>query len=204
MDALANAAVDPAEGRRIYEQDCASCHGSHGEGTPVGSPLAAVDSRARELQVVYDALAGDRRAAGMPAYSIYGMSDMRSVIDHVRTLPLVAGVLRAGWTRSAGDAAAGEAVYARSCAGCHGAKGEGATGPALANGGFRRVATPAFVAATVARGRPGTPMPSFGRDSVGYGRLSAAEIADVTAFVTGRLGTVERAAARAPSAGSKN
>jgi mono/diheme cytochrome c family protein len=50
------------------------------------------------------------------------------------------------------------------------------------------VATPEFIAATIVRGRAGTPMPAFGRDSAAYARLAAADVLDVTAYVRERLG----------------
>jgi mono/diheme cytochrome c family protein len=37
---------------------------------------------------------------------------------------------------TAGDAARGEQVFAAECAGCHGAAGEGGSGPALAGSGL--------------------------------------------------------------------
>jgi mono/diheme cytochrome c family protein len=70
------------------------------------------------------------------------------------------------------------------CAGCHGPKGEGKIGPALANPGFQQAATPEFVARTVLRGREGTPMPVFAENNPSYPRLSEADAADVAAFVT--------------------
>jgi mono/diheme cytochrome c family protein len=57
-------------------------------------------------------------------------------------------------------------------------------GPALANPGFQRAATPAFVTATVLRGREGTPMPAFSQNNASYPRLTDADAADVAAFVT--------------------
>jgi mono/diheme cytochrome c family protein len=67
-------------------------------------------------------------------------------------------------------------------------KGEGGKGPALANSGFREAATREYVAMTVIRGRSGSPMPAFGRDSASYPRLSAQEALDVSAYVMERLG----------------
>jgi cytochrome c550 len=41
-----------------------------------------------------------------------------------------------GGTTTAGDVARGERVFASACAGCHGAAGEGGTGPVLAGSGL--------------------------------------------------------------------
>jgi mono/diheme cytochrome c family protein len=83
-----------------------------------------------------------------------------------------------------GDAAAGRAVYETVCAGCHGPKGEGKIGPALANPGFQKAATEQFIALTVLRGREGTPMPAFSQNNASYPRLTESDAADVAAFVT--------------------
>ena len=82
-----------------------------------------------------------------------------------------------------GNAANGRAIYETVCAGCHGPKGEGKVGPALANTGFQQAATPGYVAATVLRGREGTPMPRFSSNNANYPRLTDADAADVAAFV---------------------
>jgi mono/diheme cytochrome c family protein len=86
-----------------------------------------------------------------------------------------------------GNAAAGRIVYETVCAGCHGPKGEGKIGPALANPGFQQAATRAFVLSTVLRGREGTPMPAFSESSASYPRLTEADAADVAAFVDSGL-----------------
>jgi mono/diheme cytochrome c family protein len=124
----------------------------------------------------------------MPAYTAYGAATQRSLIAHLDRLARErTPAVRAAWRPGTGDAARGRAVYERSCAGCHGAKGEGKSGPALANAGFQQSATPAFVAITVVRGRRGTTMPAFGRDGAGYARLAPDEVLDVAAFVMGGL-----------------
>jgi mono/diheme cytochrome c family protein len=76
-----------------------------------------------------------------------------------------------------GDAAKGEQVFADNCAACHGADGEGGSGPKLA--GDQAYTDPAVVVDQIRDGGGG--MPSF-RD-----RLSAQELADVSAFVVGDL-----------------
>lgn len=123
----------------------------------------------------------------MPAYRIYDAASMRAVIDVVTALGRVPGS-RAVWRPAQGSPERGLNVYVRHCAGCHGERREGKTGPSLANTGFVKVASPAYVAATVARGRTGTPMPAFSRDSANHAALTADEILDVSTLVVGRAG----------------
>jgi mono/diheme cytochrome c family protein/rhodanese-related sulfurtransferase len=79
-----------------------------------------------------------------------------------------------------GNVAQGKALYAKHCANCHGAKGEGVRGPALANPMFLATASDAFLRYAITEGRDKTPMPSF-KDS-----LSKVQIDAVTAYLRSR------------------
>ena len=72
-----------------------------------------------------------------------------------------------------GAAASGESVYKKNCAGCHGDKGEGKSGPKLAG---KKLAASA-VQKVVTDGKP-PKMPAFGK------KLSAAEIKAVADYVS--------------------
>ena len=181
LEAVGRATAEPAAGAAEYQASCATCHGRAGEGTAIGSPLATADAR-RERRAVHEALTAGVADSAMPAYSIYDAATLGGVLAHVERLPVVPG-RREGWRLGTGDAAAGGDVYAKACAGCHGATGQGAMGPALANPGFQGAATLEFLVATIVRGRAGTPMPAFGRDRVDFPRLAPQEVLDVAAFV---------------------
>lgn len=199
------ASLDLAIGAEAYAADCSTCHGIAGEGTPLGSPLSAVDSRpdpSMRLEAIVRGVPG----TAMAAYSTYDAATLRALIAYIDSLGIASrsaasprvsagttdrpGVIsRAAWRLGAGDAARGQEIYERSCTGCHGAKGEGKNGPALANVGLQQAVTPEYVAATVVRGRRASTMPAFGRDGVGHSRLTASDVLDVAAFVTTRLNT---------------
>jgi mono/diheme cytochrome c family protein len=183
-------APDPALGDRMYRDECASCHGAAGEGTPLGSPLAAAD-RVLTPERAYEATVRGVPNTAMPAYGSRPPEALAAVLRHIQALPRT-GASRTTWIQSGGLTASadrGADLYGRICIGCHGPNGEGRVGPALANPAFREAASTDFIAATVMRGRSGTPMPSFGRDNVGYPRLTAPEVLDITAFIRERLGT---------------
>lgn len=78
---------------------------------------------------------------------------------------------------TAGDAAAGEQIFADNCAVCHGADGGGDTAPSLQRPELAD--NPERVADQVRNGGGG--MPAF------EGDLSEQQIADVTAYVTERI-----------------
>jgi mono/diheme cytochrome c family protein len=187
---------DRSLGERVYRADCAACHGLRGEGTPLGSPLATRNRKAASRASLYRAVAEGVPGTAMPRYSGYDAATLRALVDYTAALPDVAGS-RAAWKPGRGDAARGRALFARSCAGCHGDAGEGRTGPGLGLPGFQQAATDEFIAATIVRGRAGTPMPAFGRDSASYPRLTSQEVLDLVAYVRGELGAQGSRAASA-------
>ncbi len=137
--------------------------------------------------------------------SAYGDRDrvaLASVLRHIQAFPRTPAS-RASWRFGRGSPEAGAPVYERTCAGCHGASGEGRVGPALSNPALQQVATTEFLAATIVRGRTGTPMPSFGRDGASYSRLTAREVLDVAAYVREQLAAPGQAAQPPATAGGR-
>ncbi|WP_286262105.1 c-type cytochrome [Thalassotalea atypica] len=76
-----------------------------------------------------------------------------------------------------GDIELGEQVYQKECTTCHGDKGQGVTGPALANPSALAHNTDDFIRHAIENGRQDTPMPAF-KD-----KLSQADIDNITAFL---------------------
>jgi len=79
-----------------------------------------------------------------------------------------------------GDIARGETLYQKECSSCHGANGEGVTGPALGNPSALAHNSDEFIRYAIQQGRDGTPMLAF-KD-----KLSADDINNVTAFLRSR------------------
>jgi cytochrome c oxidase cbb3-type subunit 3 len=78
----------------------------------------------------------------------------------------------------------GAALYARDCALCHGARGEGYVAdaaPQLANAEFLSTATDAFLAQAIAHGRPGTTMSAWA--TARGGPLASADIDAIVATI---------------------
>ncbi|HSQ00703.1 MAG TPA: ethylbenzene dehydrogenase-related protein [Candidatus Dormibacteraeota bacterium] len=78
-----------------------------------------------------------------------------------------------------GDAAAGQAIYATSCAGCHGSMGQGGIGPALTAREFARDPRADLVTAISAAGHPG---------ASAFNGLTAEQQTDVLARLRGFSG----------------
>jgi mono/diheme cytochrome c family protein len=177
-----SAKPDGELGRRIYAAQCATCHGAKGEGA-IGLPLRGPDFRARMTdRALYETIVEGRPGTAMGRYRDLDAKTLASLIAYVRTL---ASSDAPGQPPLVGDPARGALLYARSCAGCHGERGEGKEAPALANRAFLAAASDGYIAATIVRGRRGTAMPRFQGDEPGFARLSPQEVMDVTSFVRG-------------------
>jgi cytochrome c oxidase cbb3-type subunit 3/ubiquinol-cytochrome c reductase cytochrome c subunit len=81
-----------------------------------------------------------------------------------------------------GDIRRGEQVYQQECSACHGKKGEGITGPALANPSALAHNTDEVIRYAIRHGRQDTPMPAFAD------KLSSKDIDNVTAFLRSKAG----------------
>lgn len=183
-DASAGDADVLAEGRALYESHCALCHGSDGTGyraddaPAIGRPgyLRHADDAFLEI-AVYDGRPGTPMSAwGDRHGGPFTRPQARAVVAYVRSFSDVEIEDLSGITVS-GDATRGSAIYARECASCHGASGEGVTAPTLDNAVFQDSASDGFLRRSIELGRPDTPMPAFGAT------LSAQDLDDVVTFV---------------------
>jgi mono/diheme cytochrome c family protein len=86
-------------------------------------------------------------------------------------------------------AALGRQLFAASCSGCHGQKGEGGEGPALNNPVLLANATDTYLVETIANGRRGTAMPAFGTPSAAHPTYSRGEIEAIAAYVRAWAGS---------------
>lgn len=99
-------------------------------------------------------------------------------------VPAVAAAPEVPLDLARADVANGAALYARHCALCHGASGEGMAAdhaPALANPDYLALASDTYLAGSILWGRPGTPMSAWGVDK--GGPLDAAALRDLVGFL---------------------
>lgn len=187
------AAAGP-DGEALYSRNCAACHGHDGHGG-VGVPLALPDFL---LQVsdhyLYTTIRQGRPGRVMPAFSSLEEAQVRAIIGYIRSwMPDGSSAPAHDPTPVQGDPAHGRALFAKHCAACHGADGEGGKGtgvtfsrprelpvipPALNNTGFLSAATDQMIRTTLREGREGTPMASFLEQG-----LSERDIDDLVAYV---------------------
>ena len=191
----ATAAETPAkpDGARLYAQRCSACHGAEGRGG-VGVPLAlpaflsGVDDTYLRKTIRHG-----RPGRVMPAFSQITDAEVEAIVAHIRSWPGQKTPKTSPPERISGNADHGKALYARHCAACHGAHGEGGHGtgvtlsrprsapilaPALNNPGFLASASDNLIKTTLLYGREGTPMRSFLKQG-----LKERDINDIVAFV---------------------
>ena len=77
-------------------------------------------------------------------------------------------------------------LYARNCAGCHGAEGKLGPAPPLNDALFLAIVPDEELLRVVSEGRPGTPMPAFAREK--GGRLTAKQVEAVAKGLKPRWG----------------
>ena len=182
-----------SDGATLFGAFCSGCHGRQGQGHRV--PGMAFPSIANPdfLGVAPDALVVETILRGRPgrrmrawgdATTGLNATDVKAIVAHLRSLAATAPPVDPRPPRwVAGDSALGERLYAGSCSGCHGAKGEGGDGPALNNAVLQGFATDTYLVETIARGRRGTAMPAWQESSTVHRTLSRAEIESVVTFV---------------------
>ncbi|HWP66154.1 MAG TPA: c-type cytochrome [Candidatus Limnocylindria bacterium] len=183
------------DGATLYGTFCAACHGPNGEGMrypgmaafpAIGNPdFLAVASDRFIADTVRHGRPGRRMPAWGEAEGGLRPAEIDAVVAHVRTFaPDVPAPDDAEpWRWARGDAAEGARLYAEACASCHGERGEGREGPALANPRLLASATDTYLVATIRRGRTGTAMPAFGSPSPTHRVLDDAEIESIVTFM---------------------
>ncbi len=180
--------LHPSEprGEALYRRYCAACHDTglytrweRNFGRFVPAIRNAAFLRTEDNECLEANIREGRPGTFMPVWGAKagGLSD--------REIQALVGYLRGSVppeklapAPEGGSVERGRMLFARNCAGCHGAAGRGLIAPALANPVFQKAATDAFIAETIRAGRGQTPMPAFGRSGI-----TSAEIADLIAYL---------------------
>lgn len=182
---------DPDGGRMLFASTCAGCHGVDAEGA-IGPQL----SNPHFLRNASDVMLREWISAGKSGTEMLGFRKGGQGIAELsdRQIEDLVAFLRSLEQRREGEISRvarsphgrpenGVVIYARNCAGCHGPRGEGASGPALSNPNFLRFASDGFLMATMALGRSGTEMRPVKRGPQSILGLSSDEVNDVLAYL---------------------
>lgn len=166
----------------MYTTLCAHCHGADATGYAADHAPSLVNPTFLESATdayLHRSIEQGRPGTSMAAYSkSVGGPLAPAAVDR-----LVAWIRSHGPAAqeltpvAAGDSTRGRPLYAANCQSCHGDLQKRGDDVMLANAGFLAVATDPFIQHAILKGRPGTPMVSFG------GKLDAVEVADIVAYV---------------------
>ena len=180
-----------ADGATLFGAFCAGCHGLEGNGkhAPDGATFPAI-ANADFLALVSDDFLAGTIAKGRPGRRMPGWAkdgglrpeEIALVVAHVRKLGGVPEAEKAGW-RVTAKPETGRDLYAASCSGCHGAKGEGGKGPALHNQALLELASDTYLLETIRQGRRGTAMGGFAAASPARRSLARTEMESIVAFI---------------------
>lgn len=186
---LDSASIKYAAG--MYTKYCALCHGKDREGYAAdfapslrSQSLMATTQESNYLKHVVSygrpntAMAAYAKNQGGPLDQV----DIDLLLQWLYELSGVEKPVNVSTEAIAGDVALGKTLYAKNCATCHGANGEGVTAPALGNPMLLATASDAFLRYAISEGRDGTSMRAF-KDS-----LSKKEIDALTAYLRSRIG----------------
>ncbi|MCC7012504.1 MAG: c-type cytochrome [Planctomycetes bacterium] len=183
------------DGATLYGAFCAACHGTRGQGMRFAgmTPFPAVGSR-DFLAIASDdflrlTIEHGRPGRRMPAWGVMegGLrpAEISAVIAHLRDLGEGTGCEPDGqpvrWAQ--GQVELGRTLFAQHCAPCHGKRGQGGEGLALANRALLAAATDTYLFESIRRGRRETTMPAFGASSAVRPTLSDREIESIVTFL---------------------
>ncbi len=180
-------------GRRVYQRDCAVCHGADGradtEAARIFDPPPRNFADPVEMARLDDGRMYSAIKLGRPGTAMGGRGELLSpaeIIDVMRYIRTLVRPLPAGMTRERLDLVVGEKIYRERCVICHGENGDARTplGQSLTPPppDFRSARAIASVsdselADRIARGSPGTAMAPW------RGVLNAEDIRRVIRYI---------------------
>jgi cbb3-type cytochrome c oxidase subunit III len=189
-------APEALSGVALFAAKCSTCHQASGKGTDLFPPLAgnsvvtASDPSAM-IAVIVNGRTGPLTVNGKTFNG--QMPTWKGQLTDA-DIAAVATYVRSAWGNNASPvteqqvAAAGSpvsiqvgaSIFAKNCAACHGANGNGGIGPALAGNPHVNIANSAVMLTTIVQGR--SQMPSW------RGQLAASDIAAVATFIRSSWG----------------
>lgn len=189
-----------ATGATVFGAFCAGCHGADGLGRTAGEEVFPSIANPEFQKLATDRFLTETVSKGRPGRRMPGWSkegglrpeEIRAVVEHLRAMAGVPARTAEDSWKAAATAAEGEPLYAASCSGCHGGRGQGGKGPALANQAFLEVASDGYLRETIARGRPGSVMPAFGEPSTVHRTHTAGEIESIVSYIRSWQGRSKR------------
>ena len=189
---------DAAQGATLFAQNCAVCHGDHGQGR-IGATLAKDFPGIRVDVLLQATISNGVQGTVMPAWSkskggpltdpeiddivafIRSLGNIAPPLPPVTGLPTSKPILPSPVaTFPLGDATRGAQIFNANCVVCHGPNGEGRTGATLQKD-WAGINVTTLLDTTIARGVAGSKMPAWAQSN--GGPLTNQDIADAAAYV---------------------
>jgi ubiquinol-cytochrome c reductase cytochrome c subunit len=168
--AVSFAAGRQPDGRTVFVERCASCHGTDGTGTAWGVSLRAEGVASIDFQVRTGrmplARPGDVPRRGAPALSPAEIDALIAFAPEITDGPRIPSI-----DPGRGDSAEGVELFLTNCAACHGATGRGGALIRAINAPPLTRATPLEIAEAVRSG-PGS-MPRFDATTIDAAQLDS-------------------------------
>src|SRR5579863_1270404 len=189
-------APEALSGAELFAVKCSTCHQPAGQGTDTYPPLAGnpVVTAADPSTMIGVIVNGRTGPITVNAKTFNGqMPTWKGQLTDAN-IAAVATYIRSAWGNDASPVTeqqvagigspvsvqVGASVFAKNCAACHQAQGEGGIGPALAGNPHVNIANPTMMLTTILQGR--NAMPSW------RGQLAASDIAAVATFIRSSWG----------------
>jgi mono/diheme cytochrome c family protein len=176
-------------GDLLFHNLCERCHGKAGSGGVGPAVLNKDFLKVASDEFLFITIANGREHSPMFGWkSNLGApekltdSDIRDLVTYMKSTPdTLTDIIYPG--ESTGNPETGRKLFEKYCSECHGYNGEGVKAPSLHNQEFLNAATNGYILATISLGRSGTAMPSWGRGSEQYPRLSGETRNDIVAYI---------------------
>lgn len=163
------------DGERLYADNCAICHGSHGTGG-VGIPLSLPEFiQQTPVEYLKRSIRFGRPGRIMPAFPNLSENEINAIVKHIHSWN--PDISSPPWNDNpvTGNSEKGKQLYDQYCSECHHKNGAGGRGtgvmfsrpkelpiiaPALGNAGFLQSASDHMIKNVIVQGRIHTPMPA--------------------------------------------
>ncbi len=203
----ANQGEDTEAGQKLFESNCAGCHGQFGEGGPnparpnsVITPISSEEFlKTRDDITLAAIIALGQPDLGMGAFGNaaggpLSDEDINSIVAYMRSWETNPPVVTAPEIEIQTLVMQGGEIYQQICAQCHGVSGEGNVGPALSDKDFQAKNNDQAIYDTISKGHNNTSMIAWGDI------LTPAQINQLVAFIR-QMPPTEKPATPKPAEG---